>query len=73
VPPRLLAQAFPRLQHMPVRRPAVGRPARNLAVSEMLGRCPAMSRRQLELGSRLLVQLRLGGESFAQFQTLTSR
>jgi hypothetical protein len=70
---RLLSQALLRFQHVTVRGPAVGGAARHLAVSEVPGRGPAVLRRELELGGRFLVELRLGGESLAQFQTLTSR
>jgi hypothetical protein len=70
---RLLRQARLRSQDVTVSRPSVGCAARDLSVPEMTCRTAAMPRGELELGGRFLVELRLPGESLAQFQTLTSR
>jgi hypothetical protein len=76
VPARLFTQARPRFEHVTVSGPAVGRSARDLPISKVRCRRAAMPRGELELGRGFFVELRLGGESlesFAQFQTLTSR
>jgi hypothetical protein len=76
VPARLFAQALLRFEDVTVSGPTVGRSARHLPVSKVRCRRAAMSRGELELGGGVLVEPRLGGESlesFAQFQTLTSR
>jgi hypothetical protein len=70
---RLLTQARLRLQEMSVRGPTVGGAARDLAVPEVRCRGTAVPGGELELGGRLLVELRLGGKPLVQFQTLTSR
>lgn len=70
---RLLTLARLRLQDVTVRGPAVGGAARDLTVPKVLGRGAAVPGGELELGGRLLVELRLGGEPLVQFQTLTSR
>ena len=70
---RLLRQARLRFQNVTVSRPPMGGAARDLSVPEMAGCGAAMPRGELELGGRFLVELRLRGESLAQFQTLTSR
>jgi hypothetical protein len=70
---RLLPQARLRFKDVTMRGPAVCGAARDLTVAEVPGRRAAVTRGELELGGRLFVELRLGGESLAQFQTLTSR
>jgi hypothetical protein len=56
-----------------VRGPAVGGTTRDLTVPEVRGRSAAVAGGELELGGRLLVELRFRGEPLVQFQTLTSR
>jgi hypothetical protein len=76
MPARLFTQARLRFQDVTVSRPAVGRTTRYLAVTKVRCCGATMPRGKLELGGRVLVELRLGGESLeslAQFQTLTSR
>jgi hypothetical protein len=70
---RLLSQARLRFQNVTVSRPPVSGAPRHLSGSEVTGCGAAMPRGELELGGRFLVELRLRGESLAQFQTLTSR
>jgi hypothetical protein len=73
---RLLAQALLRFQDVTVCGPPVRRSTGDLAGPEVAGRRPAVLCRELELGRRFVVELRLGAQPFeplAQFQTFTSR
>jgi hypothetical protein len=51
----------------------VGSAPRYLTVPEMPRRGATVADGELELGRRVFVELRVGGESLVQFQTLTSR
>ncbi len=70
---RLLPQARLRFQDLSMRGPAVGSAPRYLTVPEMPRRGATVADGELELGRRVFVELRVGGESLVQFQTLTSR
>jgi hypothetical protein len=70
---RLFMQARLRFQDVTVRGPAMGCAPGNLSAPEVTGGGAAVACRKLELGGRILVELRLRGESLVQFQTLTSR
>jgi hypothetical protein len=66
-------QARLRLHDVSVRGPTVGGATRDLTVAEVCGCSAAVAGGELELGGRLFVELRFGGEALVQFQTLTSR
>lgn len=59
MPARLLIQARLRFQDVTVRGPAVGCATGNLSAPEVTGGGAAMPCRKLELGGRILVDLRL--------------
>ena len=58
---RLVMQARLRFQDVTVRGPAVGCTTGNLSAAEVTGRGAAMPCREVELGGRILVELRLRG------------
>jgi hypothetical protein len=70
---RLLPQARLCFEDVTVRGPAVRGAARHFALAEVHGGGATMTGGKLELGGRVLVELCLGGELLAQFQTFTSR